>query len=248
MPGTWPGMTLLVLVVRAKLPMRLLAIDTALEACSVALLDGDTVAAQETQAMARGHAEALMPMLARLQENAAFYFAVIDRIAVTVGPGSFTGLRVGISAARGIALATAKPVVGITTLEALAAPLIAGDASSPVVSVIDARHNHVYLQAFGTDGDDLVSPRVVSLAEAIELVVPLRPRLVGNGAAMLAAAWPPGDPAPAGIDQQAAPMIEWVGRLGQLADIAAAPPKPFYLRAPDAQPPAPALAAQAARP
>ena len=138
MPGTWPGMTLLVLVVRAKLPMRLLAIDTALEACSVALLDGDTVAAQETQAMARGHAEALMPMLARLQENAAFYFAVIDRIAVTVGPGSFTGLRVGISAARGIALATAKPVVGITTLEALAAPLIAGDASSPVVSVIDA--------------------------------------------------------------------------------------------------------------
>ncbi|MBS0247276.1 MAG: tRNA (adenosine(37)-N6)-threonylcarbamoyltransferase complex dimerization subunit type 1 TsaB [Proteobacteria bacterium] len=228
--------------------MRILAIDTALDACSVALLDGDMVAAEDTQLMARGHAEALMPMLARLRDNAAFYFSVIDRIAVTVGPGSFTGLRVGISAARGIGLATGKPVVGITTLEALAAPLIAGDASSPVVSVIDARHNHVYLQAFGTDGDDLVSPRVTSIAEALELVAPLRPRLVGNAAAMLAAAWPSGTPTPAAVDQQPAPLIEWVGRLGQLAEVATAPPKPFYLKAPDALPPAPSLAAPIAQP
>jgi len=225
--------------------MRILAIDTALEACSAALLDGDTVVAEETQEMARGHAEALMPMLARLRENAAFYFNVIDRIAVTVGPGSFTGLRVGIAAARGIALAAGKPAVGITTLEALAAPLIASDASSPVVSVIDARHNHVYLQAFGTDGDDLVSARVVSVPGALELIVPLRPRLVGNAAKLLAAAWPADQPAPAAVNQQAAPQIDWVGRLGQLAETGAAPPKPFYLKAPDAQPAAAAsLAAQ----
>ncbi len=216
--------------------MRILAIDTALEACSVALLDGDTVAAEETQLMARGHAEALMPMLARLREKAAFYFAIIDRIAVTVGPGSFTGLRVGISAARGIGLATGKPVVGITTLEALAAPLIAGDASSPVVSVIDARHDHVFLQAFGTDGDDLVSARVVRVAEALQLIVPLAPRLVGNAAALLAAAWPADATAPAVVEQRPAPMIEWVGRLGQLADVATAPPKPYYLKAADAHP------------
>lgn len=216
--------------------MRILAIDTALEACSAALLDGDTVVAEETQEMARGHAEALMPMLARLRENAAFYFNVIDRIAVTVGPGSFTGLRVGIAAARGIALAAGKPAVGITTLEALAAPLIASDASSPVVSVIDARHNHVYLQAFGTDGDDLVSARVVSVPGALELIVPLRPRLVGNAAKLLAAAWPADQPAAAAVNQQAAPQIDWVGRLGQLAETGAAPPKPFYLKAPDAQP------------
>ena len=229
-------MTVLVFAARAKLPMRILSIDTALEACSVALLDGDTVVAEESHLMARGHAEALMPMLARLREKASFYFNVIDRIAVTVGPGSFTGLRVGIAAARGIGLATGKPVVGITTLEALAAPPIAGDASSPVVSVIDARHGHVYLQAFGTDGDDIVSPRVTSIAEALELIVPLRPRLVGNAAALLAAAWPAGEAAPAAVDQQAAPMIEWVGRLGQLAEAGAAPPKPYYLKAADAQP------------
>ncbi|MBS0536491.1 MAG: tRNA (adenosine(37)-N6)-threonylcarbamoyltransferase complex dimerization subunit type 1 TsaB [Proteobacteria bacterium] len=216
--------------------MRILAIDTALEACSVALLDADTVVAEESQVMARGHAEALMPMLARLRERAAFYFNVIDRIAVTVGPGSFTGLRVGIAAARGIGLATGKPVVGITTLEALAAPLIADDASSPVVSVIDARHGHVYLQAFGTDGDDIVSPRVASIAQALELIVSLRPRLVGNATSPLAAAWPAGEAAPAAIHQQAAPVIEWVGRLGQLAEADTAPPKPFYLKAADAQP------------
>jgi len=226
--------------------MRILAIDTALEACSVALLDGDSVIAEESQVMARGHAEALMPMLARLREKAAFYFNVIDRIAVTVGPGSFTGLRVGIAAARGIGLATGIQVVGITTLEALAAPLIARDASSPVVAAIDARHNNVYLQAFGTDGDDIVSPRVASLAEALQLVAPLRPRLVGNAAGLLAAAWPAGEAAPAAVDQQPAPMIEWVGRLGQLAEAGAAPPKPFYLKAPDAQPVA--AAALAARP
>jgi len=226
--------------------MRILAIDTALEACSVALLDGNSVVAEETQLMARGHAEALMPMLARLRETAAFYFNIIDRIAVTVGPGSFTGLRVGIAAARGIALATGKPAVGITTLEALAAPLIAGDASSPVVSVIDARHNHVYLQAFGTDGDDLVSARVVSVPDALDLIVPLQPRLVGNAAQLLAAAWPADQPAPASIDQQPAPLIDWVGRLGQLAEAGAAPPKPYYLKAPDAQPVA--AASLAARP
>lgn len=226
--------------------MRILAIDTALEACSVALLDGDKVVAEESQAMARGHAEALMPMLARLRERASFYFNVVDRIAVTVGPGSFTGLRVGIAAARGIGVATGIQVVGITTLEALAAPLIASDASSPVVAAIDARHDNVYLQAFGTDGDDIVSPRVASLAEASELVAPLRPRLVGNAASILAAAWPAGAAAPAVVDQQAAPMIKWVGRLGQLAEAGAAPPKPFYLKAPDAQPVA--AAALAGRP
>jgi tRNA threonylcarbamoyl adenosine modification protein YeaZ len=195
--------------------------------------------------MARGHAEALMPMLARLRESAAFYFNIIDRIAVTVGPGSFTGLRVGIAAARGIGLATGKPVVGITTLEALAAPLIAGDASSPVVSVIDARHNHVYLQAFGTDGDDIVSARVISVPDALHLVAPLGPRLVGNAAKLLGAAWPRGEPTPAAVNQQAAPLIDWVGRLGQLAEVGGAPPKPFYLKAPDAQPvAASSLAAQ----
>lgn len=225
--------------------MRILAIDTALEACSIVLMDDAEIVARESRTMARGHAEALMPMLAALRQQTSLDFSSLDRIVVTVGPGSFTGLRVGISAARGIGLAAAKPVIGITTLEAFAAPLIAADPTAPVVAAIDARHDHVYLQAFHVGGATAVSPCVVSVAEALRLVAPFEgPRLVGNAADILRAAWPAGQADPATVDQQAAPQIEWVARLGALADADSAPPKPFYLRAPDAQPQA---AAQLAR-
>ena len=100
--------------------MLILAIDTALEACAAAVLDAEKnrLIAQESQAMKRGHAEALMPLIARVMKESGIGFAVLDRIAVTTGPGSFTGLRVGLSAARGIALAAGKPAVGLTTLTA----------------------------------------------------------------------------------------------------------------------------------
>src|SRR6202049_2571874 len=110
--------------------MRILAIDTALEACAAGVIEmPDRVLAQESLAMARGHAEALMPLLARVMDQAGIGFDALDRIAVTVGPGSFTGLRVGIAAARGIALATGKPAVGVSTLAALAAPFFDADDS-----------------------------------------------------------------------------------------------------------------------
>src|SRR6185437_6911364 len=98
--------------------MRVLAIDTALEAFSAAVLDTGQPdsAVHESKAMVRGHAEALMPLIARVLERARVEAHELDRIAVTVGPGSFTGLRVGIAAARGIALATGKPAIGLTTL------------------------------------------------------------------------------------------------------------------------------------
>ena len=104
--------------------MRVLAIDTALEACSAAVLDTDRggITASESVAMARGHAEAVMPLIARVMDLAEIEFADLDRIAVTTGPGSFTGLRVGIAAARGIALAAGKPAIGLSTLAAFAAP------------------------------------------------------------------------------------------------------------------------------
>src|SRR6266513_4494655 len=128
--------------------MLILAIDTALDTCAAGVLDTDAgkLIAQESQAMKRGHAEALMPLIARVIKEAGIAFASFDRIAVTTGPGSFTGLRVGISAARGLALAADKPVIGLTTLAAFAAPHIAEDDTLPVVAAIDARHDHVYLQ------------------------------------------------------------------------------------------------------
>src|SRR4051812_43837157 len=149
--------------------MLILAIDTALDACAAVVLDTDKnkIIALESQAMKRGHAEALMPLVARLMKESGIAFAALDRIAATTGPGSFTGLRVGLSAARGIALAAGKPVVGITTLTAYAAPHVSEhDEPRAVVAAIDARHDHVYFQMVGGDGSSLIVPQVAPIAEA----------------------------------------------------------------------------------
>jgi len=218
--------------------MRVLAIDTALEACSAAVLDTvrGAVLAGESQPMVRGHAEALMPLVARVLDQARLAFADLDRIAVTTGPGSFTGLRVGIAAARGIALAAGKPAVGLSTLAAYAAPHIAADDTLPVVAAIDARHDHVYLQVFGPGGRTLVSPRIASVREAIRAAATGKPRIIGTGAKMIAAAWPQMEAPPSLVDERRAPDIDWVARLGAAAEDTGVPPKPLYLRAPDAQP------------
>ncbi len=218
--------------------MRVLAIDTALEACSAAVLDTEqgAITAHESLPMVRGHAEALIPLIARVLETSGLDFAALDRIAVTTGPGSFTGLRVGIAAARGIALASGKPAVGLSTLAAYAAPLIAADDTLPVVSAVDARHDHVYLQVFGPGGRTIVAPRLASLREALRVAATGAPRLIGTAASILAAAWPAGERPPSLVDPRRAPDINWVARLGAAAVETGTPPKPLYLRAPDAQP------------
>ncbi|MDW4736218.1 tRNA (adenosine(37)-N6)-threonylcarbamoyltransferase complex dimerization subunit type 1 TsaB, partial [Escherichia coli] len=86
-------------------------------------------------------------------------FTALDRIAVTTGPGSFTGLRVGLSAARGIALAAAKPIVGLSTLAAYAAPLVAENGAHPIQSANDARHDHVNFPLVGGDGGPMLKPK-----------------------------------------------------------------------------------------
>lgn len=218
--------------------MRVLAIDTALAACSAVMLDTEhaDAAKHESLPMQRGHAEALMPMIKRVMERSGLAFADLDRIAVTTGPGSFTGLRVGIAAARGLGLAAGKPVVGLTTLAAFAAPFIAADDTLPVVAAIDARHDQVYLQVFGPGGRTIVAPRLAPLREALRAATIGAPRLVGTAAELLAAAWPSAERPPTAVEQRGAPDIDWVARLGAAANETAAPPKPLYLRAPDAQP------------
>jgi len=218
--------------------MRVLAIDTALEACSAAVLDTDhrAIVATESLAMRKGHAEAVMPLIARVMDRAQIEFKELDRIAVTTGPGSFTGLRVGISAARGIALAAGKPAIGLTTLAGFAAPHIAEDDLRPVVAAIDARHGHVYLQSFGLGGRTLVAPKIAPLRDAVRAALAGQARVVGTAADMIAAAWPKAEPPPALIEQRGAPDITWIARLGAAAADGHGPPKPLYLRAPDAQP------------
>lgn len=218
--------------------MRVLAIDTALAACSVALLDTDYggILASESVPMVRGHAEALLPMLKRVMDKAGMTPPDIDRIAVTTGPGSFTGMRVGIAAARGIALAAAKPVVGLTTLSAYAAPHMATDDQVPVIAAIDARHSHVYLQVFGAGGRTSSAPRFAPLREAIEAAAEMSSAIVGSAAQSVADALSAMDAAPAIVDARAAPDIAWVARLGAVMAEDQSPLKPQYLRAPDAQP------------
>lgn len=218
--------------------MRVLAIDTALAACSAAVLDTRHIAviASESMPMTRGHAEAIMPLIARVMDQAGIDFADIDRIAVTTGPGSFTGLRVGISAARGIALAAGKPAIGLSTLAGFAAPHIAEDDSSTVVAAIDARHDHVYLQVFGAGGRSVVPPRIAPIKEAVRAAMGGPARIVGSGAELIAAQWPASEPPPVLVEQLGAPDIGWIARLGAAAAEGHGPPKPLYLRAPDAQP------------
>jgi len=217
--------------------MRILAIDTALGACAAAVFDSekDAVIASESLAMGRGHAEALMPLLDRMMNQAAIKFTELDRIAVTVGPGSFTGLRVGIAAARGIALTVGRPAVGISTLAAYAAPHIAIDRAEAVVSAIDARHAQIYVQVFGAGGRTLMPPRHVKVAQFIPPSTG-RVHLTGSGAQLLAEAWPADAPPRIVAEPKPAPDIACVARLGIVADAGAAPPKPLYLRPPDARP------------
>jgi tRNA threonylcarbamoyladenosine biosynthesis protein TsaB len=228
--------------------MLILAIDTALDACAAAVLDTgtSTLIAMESQAMKRGHAEALMPLIARVMKQSGLPFAALDRVAVTTGPGSFTGLRVGLSAARGIGLAAGKPVVGLTTLSAYAAPVVSEAGEPPVISAIDARHDQVYFQVVRGNGSSLVRAKVAPITEALEASRFGAPHLVGNAAKILAERWPSDAPPPLTAEPQAAPDITWVAWLGAAVDPATAPARPYYLRAPDAKPSQDVIGAQPA--
>src|ERR1700694_4222158 len=116
--------------------MIVLALDTCLAACQAAVLEGERVLASRSEPMLRGHQERLAPMVREVMDEAGLDFTALDRIAVTVGPGSFTGLRVGRAVAKGLRLALETPVVGIGVLEALAA---GAPDEGAVAAVIDAR-------------------------------------------------------------------------------------------------------------
>jgi tRNA threonylcarbamoyladenosine biosynthesis protein TsaB len=215
-----------------------LALDTALEACAVAVLDTDRAGGLTSRSlpMARGHAEALMPLVAAVMSAAEVEFAELDRIAVTVGPGSFTGLRVGVAAARGIALAAGVPAVGVTTLAAFAAPFFEADASRALLAVIDARHSQVYMQLFGAGGRSLIGPCLASIGDAVQAATADPTRIVGNAARLIEAAWPVNERRPLAVTPVRAPDIAWVARLGAAIADDSGVVKPLYLREADARP------------
>lgn len=215
--------------------MKILAIDTALPAVSACVLDdsADSPEAQETIPMERGHAEALLPLIERVMARVEGGFEALGRVAVTVGPGSFTGLRVGIAAARAIGIACGIPVTGVSTLAALAAPLILEQKPGLVAVAIDARHGNVYFAAFGPDGRAIIPPRIASVREAVRSLGAGPVRLAGSGAPLLAI-----EAAATGTEAEIAGEnvgldIVFVAKLGLLADPIMAPPRPLYLKAPD---------------
>ncbi len=211
--------------------MTILAIDTCLEACAVAVCDGDRPLAALSEPMSRGHQERLAPMVAEAMARAGRGFDQLSRIAVTVGPGSFTGLRVGLAFAKGVALATSAPCVGVGVLEALAA----GEADAGfVAAVIDARRGQLYLQVF-IDGRPAMAPDAlepeIAAARLAELWTGAPATLIGSGAGRLDGVLPG-----ARLVVRAAPDPLVVARLGLAARAPFPPPRPLYLRAPDARP------------
>jgi len=125
--------------------------------------------------------------------------------------------------------------VGLTTLTAYAAPVVSESGEHPVISAIDARHNHVYLQVVSGNGSSLIRPRVAPIEEALGASQFGAPHLVGNAAKILADRWPADALPPFKVDAQPAPDIAWVAWLGAAVSPDTAPARPFYLRAPDAK-------------
>lgn len=133
--------------------------------------------------MERGHAEALMPMVLATMAKARVGFGDLDAVAVTVGPGAFTGIRVGLAAARGISLAAGLPCLGVGTLEAVAAAVPAEQRSGgSVLAVIDTRRGDVFAQAFANDGSPLDDPKIVALDQVAHMAL-LPPVVVAGDAA-----------------------------------------------------------------
>ncbi|MDR1829116.1 MAG: tRNA (adenosine(37)-N6)-threonylcarbamoyltransferase complex dimerization subunit type 1 TsaB [Methylobacteriaceae bacterium] len=218
--------------------MNILALDTALGACSVSVFDAatDTVTASESVVMERGHAEVVMPMVSRVMEQSGLTFAELDRVAVTVGPGSYTGIRVGIAAARGIGLAAAKPVVGVSTLSALLAPVMGFAGKGLSAAAIDARHGFVYFQAVAHGGKPLCPACYLEVPDARRIIGAGPVMLCGSGGALVAY-----DCLTHGIDAQLSdepdiPNILWVAKLGAIANPKHAPSRPLYLKGADAKP------------
>jgi tRNA threonylcarbamoyl adenosine modification protein YeaZ len=218
--------------------VRILAIDTALGLCSACVFDSDTdtAIAGESIEMVRGHAEALMPLIERVINQVEGGFGSLDRVAVSVGPGSFTGLRVGLAAGRAIGLATEIPVIGVNTLSAYAAPYLGIESVDHIATVIDARHEHVYIQMIRNDGRLALPPQITPIVDVVAAIGSAKIRIVGSAASLLVAAMREHGHHPDAEPDLSGPDIAWIARLGAIANPEHAPPSPLYLRPPDATP------------
>ena len=219
-----------------------LGFDCAGHACSAAVLSDGELVARRFERMERGHAEALVPMIAEVLDEAGLAADALDLIAVTTGPGAFTGLRIGLAAARGLALASGVALIGVTSFAAVAAavPEAARDGRRLIVA-LDSKRREFYLQAFASDAGEgegaLVAPE-----QAAAWLPPGALLLAGDAAPALARHLGPGCDAVLAEGPGLADAAE-VARLGAARwrpGLRPPTPRPLYLREPDTTPPRPA--------
>ncbi|MCD7108665.1 tRNA (adenosine(37)-N6)-threonylcarbamoyltransferase complex dimerization subunit type 1 TsaB [Rhizobium sp. DKSPLA3] len=211
--------------------MIVLAIDTAGTACNVALYDAarDVTLSTAGADIGRGHAERLMGFIDDALASAGVAMDKVDRIAVTIGPGSFTGIRVGVATARGLGLALGRPVVGISVLQALALSALALAPGRPVLVVTDAKREEVYLQPFDGEGQPTAEAEARDVGAARANFATFAGTISGSGASLLR-----DDAADEAIERPSDTAdIAVVAKLGATVDPAIALPKPLYLRGPD---------------
>lgn len=217
--------------------MNILAVDTALGACSAAVLAGQDVLSHCFERMDRGHAERVAPMVQEVMEQAGLPFARIDRLAVTTGPGTFTGQRVGLAFMRGLRVALHKPLVGVTTLEVMLEQAVAASQLDAAAVLLHAKRNEAYCA--GRTGSELVIP--VSLRSLDELPALLRETFGRRELAIAGTAAPEAarqycaQGGSARLVEIVAPDALWVARLARTAAEPYGVPKPLYLRPPDAR-------------
>jgi len=211
--------------------MKILSLDTAMAACSAAVVDtADALPLSEAfQPMERGHAEALAPIVAEVLRASGLSLSEIDRIAVTTGPGTFTGVRIGLSFARGLGLARGIPVIGIDSLTAIAAN---ETANSPLLVVADARNGEVYAASFDSERRMIAEPHITTPVAAAASMPP-GTLVIGNAKQSVITAGAGRD-----ISASVAGDLPVAARFARLAAEAPAQgmPAPLYLRAPDAKP------------
>jgi tRNA threonylcarbamoyladenosine biosynthesis protein TsaB len=220
--------------------MNILALDTSMGACSAAVLSTDgkhRLYARQAE-MARGHAEALMPMVAEVMAEAGIGFADLDLIAATVGPGSFTGVRIAIAAARGLALVTKARLFGIDSLTVMARDALMEGAApkGPFAVAVDARRGVLYFGLYDDAGAKLDGPLLIAPDDAVALLPQALHLAVGSGAQLIAeAAERQGrhvETALMDLQPSAAALAE----IATEASESSATLRPLYLRQPDAKP------------
>ncbi len=213
----------------------LLALESSDRLCAACLIDQTTgvIAASKTIDIGRGHAEKMMGLISEVLDAAKTDYKALTGLAVCVGPGSFTGIRVGLATATGLSIALGLKVRGVTSLQALALSAAGEARGRTVLALVDAHRGDVYAQAFAADGAPLDAARQISLEQAGKLAAAANIVSVGSGLAVLKTAHP--DLALQAIDGIGLPDVDCVARAALNPSLTVAA-KPLYLRRPDAKP------------